>query len=513
MKTTKTVTTIISILFAYIGISSVYAQKTITAEIIDAETFEPISFATVKLMGTQRGVIANYNGQFGLPLDKIKNITSIEISSIGYQTTSFNINTFSLKKINIIKLFPSKETLTTVVIKGKRKKKLSAIKLVRRAIKAIKKNLSDTPHSYIGYYRDYQINNEREYCNLNEGIVEEFDSGILSHKITATKNQSLLYSYKTNLNFKTDSTLITPYNDSSKYIRDAKLLSFGGNELSILKSHNPIRLFNHNSFSFVNEMQNDFIRNHNFKKDKKISTDDDVIQTIIFNKKNSIGNNYTVDGKLKISVLDYSIYSFEYTVYELNSTDPILHIDIEYKKIHDKMYLNYMSFHNKFLFTDNDFFKEKSISYNKDSKALYIEFNRKIDTKTLKKQNFKITYQGKKVPIKLIKVINEKKILVSTPNLIINENAIFKNKDLFKIELKNIRDHYNQLIYQTKEVPIYQYREFFVQEVFKNKKIDSNTTFVNKFKPLSKAKLTPFTNTNKYIINSPLMKVMKSVPK
>jgi hypothetical protein len=49
-----------------------------------------------------------------------------------------------------------------------------------------------------------------------------------------------------------------------------------------------------------------------------------------------------------------------------------------------------------------------------------------------------------------------------------------------------------------------QYREFFVQEVFENKKLPVQKTFINKSLPLHKSEITPLELENNYWMNSPL---------
>jgi hypothetical protein len=49
-----------------------------------------------------------------------------------------------------------------------------------------------------------------------------------------------------------------------------------------------------------------------------------------------------------------------------------------------------------------------------------------------------------------------------------------------------------------------QYREFFVQEIFENKKLPVQKTFINKSLPLDKSEITPLKLENNYWMNSPL---------
>ena len=65
-------------------------------------------------------------------------------------------------------------TITTT--KGTTKKEYENVReIVGKAISKMRANFPTRPHSYIGYYRDYQLL-QSKYFNLNEGIIEVFDS-------------------------------------------------------------------------------------------------------------------------------------------------------------------------------------------------------------------------------------------------------------------------------------------------------------------------------------------------
>uniref|UniRef100_UPI0030EF87A5 hypothetical protein n=1 Tax=uncultured Winogradskyella sp. TaxID=395353 RepID=UPI0030EF87A5 len=110
------------------------------------------------------------------------------------------------KPYHIIYLFPKTEALSEVVLSVEKTKELSTRQIVKKAIENIKINYPVDPFSYIAYYRDYQFADE-EYINLNEGIVEVFDQGFTSHKISDSLNATSLYSYKLNTDFKQDSLI------------------------------------------------------------------------------------------------------------------------------------------------------------------------------------------------------------------------------------------------------------------------------------------------------------------
>jgi hypothetical protein len=125
----------------------------------------------------------------------------------------------------------------------RQKRKLLGIQIIRKAIENILENHPTDPHSYIGYYRDYQqpagdsyqkhikLEKPIKYLNVHEAIIESFDDGFDSDKLKSTKNQSLLYNYRTNNKFIQDSTLTIPYDNKSKKQSESVYISpLAGNE-------------------------------------------------------------------------------------------------------------------------------------------------------------------------------------------------------------------------------------------------------------------------------------------
>jgi len=317
-----------------------------------------------------------------------------------------------------------------------------------------------------------------------------------------------LYQFNKNLNYKSDSLLASAYGNKEKYIQNADIVSFGGNELSILNAHNPIRIFNQASFSFVYKLEKEFLSNHNFSKGDKIINDEEVLIRILFTgEKSKITQNYSVKGEMIISLLDFGIYNFKYVIYDANKSSPLLNIDIEYKRHKNKIYLNYMSCNNRFYVQDNDVFKEKEIIYNKTLNRFEIEFNRNTNEKTLNKSNFKIFYKNRKMPISKLRIKDEKRIILDIakiePEL---DSTSRKQTNSIQVLIKKVRDFNNRLIYARINKPAYQFREFFVQEIFEDKKLDPSIQYIDKLKPLSKSQINILNNIDDYIINSPLMK-------
>ena len=83
---------------------------------------------------------------------------------------------------------------------------------------------------------------KNQYFNLNEGLIEVFDAGFKTNQFLNKENKTALYSYALNKDFKQSERFSIPYNRTSKYIKNANMLAMGGNELSILQLHDPIKL-------------------------------------------------------------------------------------------------------------------------------------------------------------------------------------------------------------------------------------------------------------------------------
>lgn len=499
---------------------TVFSQSDYKIELKDSELLEPISYATVRFLGTNRGLIADVDGQFRLPNTILEEIKTLEVSSIGFTTIFIELNSLELNELNVYMMTPSIITLDEVILKSSKSesksilentKKLNAREIVSRAVNAIKFHLDDKPHSYIGYYRDYQIF-DNTYYNLNEGIIEQFDKGISTHPIVNDANQSALYSFDRNNNFATNLESEKAYDNKNKKIPEAKIFSFGGNELSILNVHNAIRNYNNNSFSFVHKMDIDFLKNHEFFKGRVIIVDDNPILEISFiNIKELTSIAHSVTGFLRVSLKDFSIYSFKYTVFDSNKIEPVFNLQIEYQKINKKMYLNYITFNNRFLLLlEGNVFKESKVIYDAKHNRFEITFNSFPKPETIKKRNFKIKYFGSKIDIKSVEGIGSQTVFI---NLFEFDKRLqdMKSEDManLKLLIRRIKDIKGRRIYELSYTNAYQFREYFVQEIFTNKNLDSNLVYIKKQMPLKQSVINELIEREKYIINSPLQKKSK----
>ena len=516
------------ILFYFFNSVSFSQEKNLLFQVLDAKSKQPISYATLILKKLNRGSNANFNGEFIIPIKYKKEV--LKISSIGYKSIEISLSNYTINKIHKVYLTASVNNLDEVLITSKKKKKkLLARGIVRRAIKNISINYPTNPYSYIGYYRDYQqptdsiykiskkIKNKVSYVNLHEGVVEVFDNGFQTNKFNHKKNKTALYKFETNKDFLIDSTLIIPYdNKVEKFSKSIVITPFGGNELNILNITNAIRNYNTSSFSFVNIFNKDFIENHHFRVKDIIDLDGTPLYEISFiSLKHKTSNNHKAYGKIFISKYDFAIYKLNYNLFYKYRKKPQYSITIEYLPKGDKMYLNYITFNNFFEVSSEDYLKITDAVFNQTEKNFMIKFNKPIDLNSIEKswnKNFKLYYDNKKLKILNISsddIWNKTVTIKLDPNqlkklgmLKKKNNSSFNTR--FSLKVKNVKDKDGNIIYKSPTFNFYQFRELFVQEVFIDKKLPEQTIFINKSLPLNKAKISPFSLNSNYWINSPL---------
>ncbi|WP_296323053.1 carboxypeptidase-like regulatory domain-containing protein [Winogradskyella sp.] len=481
--------------------------KEIFFRVIDSQSNMPIAYATVQIKDKNIGIVANDDGSFRIPENYKINNYVLEISCIGYKTKFVELKNIVLKQDNVIKLTPKIELLDQVVINANTSNgsnNITAVDIVRKAILNIQKNYPLENYSTVGYYRDYQVINNT-YYNLNEAIIESFDYGFKSDIIMDSKNKNVLYEYVENSEFSRDPTLIQPYDGFSKYIDDTKISGQGGNELGILNIHNPIRNYEHLSFSFVYVFKRKFIDNHKFINIKKVYLNDEILYEIDFEAKESLTkSSHKAEGKIYISKEDYAIHKFSYNVTKKASLETIFEVVVEYKKTNELMYLNYISFNNQFNISDAFKFDVVSVDYDANEKAFYVKFNSKIDQKSIDRKDFKFRYNKKKLLVEDAELVTDYDVKVTVKGWSLPEIDESTDMSGFTYRIKNIYDISNRKIFKTQQIKGYQFREYFTQQIFENKALPNNAQFINKYSPLSEAQIVEKSGVSKYWLNTPL---------
>lgn len=483
-----------------------YSQASIQGKIVDSESKQAVPFATIKLKNNSIGVVSNVEGDFQIPASYKLLQDSLVISCIGYSNTVLDMNQLLDNQLNIIQLQPSVYQLNEAVVSAKGK--LSVYKILRMALKNIPLNYPQQPFSYIAYYRDYQIK-EKKYLNFNEGIVEIFDKGFST--IDRLSTNIKLYEYRQNKEFEQDSTTAMAYdNKHQKYIPNAVLFSFGGNELSILRLHDAIRNYTEDSYSFVHRLSKDFLKNHTFELQESVTLNDVPLYKISFQSVPAVsGEHHVAEGKIFIEHENFSIHKLEYVAYEKNRQEKkiLYDIQVEYARINSFMRLNYISFNNFFKTSVPAKFFVENVHIRQDRNAFVIQVNHPLDTTSAyRKDNYKILFEGKKMHIKAIEIPFDKQIWVFMDEIELKKILEDPKKWTPKIQFSyhGIMDKEGNELNKPILEDVNQFRELFLQKV--NNTTDLTDSFyIHNNVPLSLNPLTP-TNTehSTYWMNTPL---------
>lgn len=531
-------------------------QDFISGKLLDVKTQEPIVFANVYLENRNLGVISNVDGGFKIPIQYKKMGNILIISSMGYQRKEVQISDLTDNIVNIISLEPAVFELSEAFIKAKKKrvKKLTAKNIVKIAINAIPENYPTEAYSQVGYYRDYQLY-KNEYVNLNEAILEVFDLGFKTIDSATTKVS--LYDYHQNEEFKIDSLASLPYNynldqrKGGKIIDKAFLSSYAGNEFTILSVHNAIRNYKLNTFSFVYQLETDFLNGHVFSKENDTYINGEALHSIKIYKNK---DRYRAYGRLLISKSDFSIYKMDYSLYDDTKKNAtgfkdkngsenliIFSVNTSYREKDDKMFLNYISFRNNFTIQIPPVFKltyvdfkinydrmrmrKNNMKVNLEEVPLEMEsffelsFTTKVDEQSASKlKNFKAYFLGERIHFKKLKVVGKKVRLyprVKSPveQQMIKDIELYAlnrklNEQTLKFSVTNIKDVHGNVVNQWETKDYNQFREFFVQRVKKNSKSPIQGLFMRKDRPIFHDQpITRPDNFDDYWMNTPLQKI------
>lgn len=514
--------------------NSVLAQQPeyIIGKLMDSETQEPIAFASIRIKDRALGIISNTDGSFKIPLRYKEYGDIIEISSMGYRTKEILIQDFSISGLNDVRLQSATLELEEAVItaKKKKRKKLTAKQIVRRALRAIPENYPVEPFSTVGYYRDYQLDS-LGYVNLNEALLEVFDQGFDAMDSVTTKVK--IFDYLENTGFRRDTLALQSYDyrfkEGRKIIDKAFLASYGGNEFTILRVHDALRNYKIDSYSFVHRLKSDLLPKHKFKKGADTYRDSESLYVVKFQK---LLLDYSAYGTMYISKRNFAIHKMEYTVYDRTKKLPngiinkhktnnqlIFEITTEYRPENDRMYLNYISFHNTFQIWDPPKFILESITIDPDQRCFMLSFNQTPDLQdALNADNYILKYKGKKIDF--AKIVfddsdgNGKTVFLYPkmyPSRFMSMSMAASKGPvdslLLSTKVYNIRDEDGNLINEWTSRDYNQFREFFVQEVKPNVKSPVDSLFMEKRRPIIKDQpIIKPDNFDDYWMNTPLQK-------
>jgi len=128
----------------------------VKGKVLDITNKEPISYATVAVVGSTIATLTDDNGNYVLKIDP--NFTKIRISYVGYESQDLTIKNELQQELNVY-LVPDENTIETVTIKSPKRAKYSnknnpAVELIRQVI-AHKEENRIASYDYVAY-RQYE---------------------------------------------------------------------------------------------------------------------------------------------------------------------------------------------------------------------------------------------------------------------------------------------------------------------------------------------------------------------
>jgi len=334
-----------------------YSQATaqiisIRGEVVDEDTGEPVSFAHIGICRRSIGTVANDNGEYLFNIPEYVIDDTLCASAIGYET--FKMEVSILKGMSTLKigLKPQTSFLNEVLIKDER---ITARRVIEKAIKRIRRNYPSVPYVMEGYYRDYLKKNQ-EYVSFLEGAFAVKDQGC---RKPVSKTDIQIHQLRHS------NTYIRNFNeyvkdigsDSTRILIHGVSPAFTGNEFSNMQAQNPIR--NHAlSVPFIGVFDDFSKRSYDFEiKYYAMYNGKEVYVINIAPNKNFRFTHVSIEGKIYIRTDNYAIVKFSYAYFVSKRLEikKWFELNQEYREVEGKMYLKYISYMNYFkLLTTED---------------------------------------------------------------------------------------------------------------------------------------------------------------
>jgi len=158
------------LLFSSVSVVGWSQQLTISAKVQDAETGEPLGFASVGIKGQAFGTISNDYGEFDFHFPPEHRNDILVVSMLGYKNFEAPIWTLLTGGVQVIKLQKSPIVLQEIVVSDT----LTGGDILRIALSRIDQNYPDRPFIMDGFYRDVKKVGGT-YISLLEAAVKIFD--------------------------------------------------------------------------------------------------------------------------------------------------------------------------------------------------------------------------------------------------------------------------------------------------------------------------------------------------
>lgn len=300
--------------------AAIAQEITLSGKVTDAETKEPLPFASVWIKGETIGTITNAQGDFDFHIPAELGQKTLVISMLGYRSFESTVSALHVNEPLLVALESSTQLLNEVVIRDS----LTGGDILQRALARIEQNYPMEPFLMEGFYRDIKKVGGT-YISLLEAAVEIYDENYKrprnQHKL---REGVRLLEVRKSLGYENK---FTSFFDQDNLLEDLLL-------------HNTIR---YRQIEDRDEMY------AVMKRDRDSYYNGNEIFVI------SYSGEYVL--KIFVEKSDYSIIHLEF---EINGSDDIpgrkknmasrftgIKKTIDFKRIEGKMFLNYISVTSK----------------------------------------------------------------------------------------------------------------------------------------------------------------------
>lgn len=129
----------------------------------DRQTQEPLSFASIYILGTTVGTSSNAEGDFVFHVPTALSNDTVVISLIGYKTIQKKLTEFDSGEVLLL----DKSTLELAEVVVTAEKRLTAKQIVQKAYQSMPQNYPSEPYILEGFVRDLQ-NEDEQYVEFME---------------------------------------------------------------------------------------------------------------------------------------------------------------------------------------------------------------------------------------------------------------------------------------------------------------------------------------------------------
>jgi hypothetical protein len=145
------------------------ALLTFKGKVVDAETGNPLVFASVAVKETNVATITNIDGEFLIKIAETQTSRNLEVTYLGYKNKVVPLTDLREDGYkNVISMTPAPIPIKEIIVKP-----IDPEAIVRNAIGRIGRNYVDEPNLMTAFYRE-TIRKNRTYVSIGEAVVEIF---------------------------------------------------------------------------------------------------------------------------------------------------------------------------------------------------------------------------------------------------------------------------------------------------------------------------------------------------